>query len=134
MFKKNLIESERTKKIDLIKDYDKSDNVNAFFINGKSAWLDKSTRVGLVNSLNMEKAAGRTESVLWLNGEMYTMNIDDALQMLVVLELYAKECYNITEQHIANVNAIEDLNKIWNYKYNKNYPEKLKFKRESKVV
>ena len=127
MFTKSIIEREKIKKIDLIKDYDKSDSVNSFIINGKSAWLDKSTRVGLVNSLNMEKAAGRTDSSLWLNGEVYNVNIDIALQMLVVLELYAKECYNVTEQHIANVNSMNDLNRIWNYKYNRGYPEKLKF-------
>ena len=127
MFTKSIIEREKIKKIDLIKDYDKSDSVNSFIINGKSAWLDKSTRVGLVNSLNMEKAAGRTDSSLWLNGEVYIVNIDIALQMLVVLELYAKECYNVTEQHIANVNSMNDLNRIWNYKYNRGYPEKLKF-------
>ena len=127
MFTKSIIESEKIKKIDLIKDYDKSDSVNSFIINGKPAWLDKSTRVGLVNSLNMEKAAGRTDSSLWLNGEVYNVNIDIALQMLVVLELYAKECYNVTEQHIANVNSMNDLNRIWNYKYNRGYPEKIKF-------
>ena len=127
MFEKDNLEKEKTKKISQIKIYDKSDNVNAFMINGKSAWLDKATRVGLVNSLNMEKSAGRTDTELWLNGEMFNLNIDVALQMLVVLELYAKECYNVTEQHIANVMKLSDINRIWNYKYNKGYPEKLKF-------
>ena len=127
MFEKDNLEKEKTKKISQIKIYDKSDNVNAFVINGKSAWLDKATRVGLVNSLNMEKSAGRTDTELWLNGEMFKLNIDVALQMLVVLELYAKECYNVTEQHIANVMKLSDVNRIWNYKYNKGYPEKLKF-------
>jgi hypothetical protein len=124
---KDFIIQERAKKISLIKDYDKSDAVNCFYCNGKPAWLDKATRVGLVNSLNMEKAAGRTDTQLWLNGEVVNLKVDDALQMLVVLELYAKDCYSATEQHIANVNKLDNLSKIHNYRYNNGYPEKLKF-------
>ena len=43
------------------------------------------------------------------------------------LELYAKDCYSATEQHIANVNKLDNLSKIHNYRYNNGYPEKLKF-------
>ena len=127
MFSKRMIDKEKNKKIQNIKDYDKSDSVNVFYVNGKSAWLDKATRVGLVNSLNMEKVAGRENTQLWLNGESIDIKVDDALQMMVVLELYAKDCYSVTEQHIANVNGLEDLNRVYNYNYTKGYPEKLKF-------
>ena len=127
MFSKRILDKEKNKKIENIKDYDKSDNVNSFIINGKSAWLDKATRVGLVNSLNMEKAAGREMSVLYLNGEKIDISVDEALQMLVVLELYAKECYVVTEQHIANIRDMDDIGKIHNYRYDLGYPDKLKF-------
>ena len=110
-----------------LKDYDKSDSVNSFIINGKSAWLDKATRVGLINSLNMEKVAGREMSVLYLNGEKIDISVDDALQLLVVLELYAKECYVVTEQHIANVRKMNDIGRIHNYRFDVGYPEKPKF-------
>jgi hypothetical protein len=49
------------------------------------------------------------------------------LQMLAVLELYAMECYNVTAEHIAKVNALEDLNRIYNYNYTKGYPKRLSF-------
>ena len=127
MFSKRILDKEKNKKIENIKDYDKSDSVNSFIINGKSAWLDKATRVGLVNSLNMEKVAGREMSVLYLNGEKIDISVDDALQLLVVLELYAKECYVVTEQHITNVRELKDIGKIHNYRYDVGYPEKLKF-------
>ena len=115
------------RKVALIKDYDKSEGVNSFTLNGNNVWLDKATRVGLVNSLTIEKAAGRTETELWLNGISYTLPIDMVLQMLVVLELYAKECYNMTEQHIANVRKLEDMNRVWNYNYTKGYPQRPQF-------
>lgn len=127
MFNKRMLDKEKNKKIQNIKDYDKSDSVNVFYVNGKSAWLDKATRVGLVNSLNMEKAAGKDKSVLYLNGEKIDIGVDEALQMMVVLELYAKECYVVTEQHISNVRETDDIGKIHNYRYDVGYPDKLKF-------
>lgn len=127
MFDKRMLDKEKNKKIQNIKDYDKSDSVNVFYMNGKSAWLDKATRVGLVNSLNMEKAAGKEKSVLYLNGDKIDIGVDEALQMMVVLELYAKECYVVTEQHISNVRETDDIGKIHNYRYDVGYPDKLKF-------
>lgn len=126
-FEKDVIDKEKVKKVTQIKEYDKSEGVNSFTLNGKSAWLDKATRVGLVNSLTIEKGAGRTDTELWLSGEKYTLKIDDALKMLSVVELYAKECYNVTEQHIVNVMALTDVNRIWNYNYTKGYPERVRF-------
>ena len=124
---KERLEQEKQRKIALVKDYDESEGVNSFILNGQTAWLDKATRVGLINSLQIEKGAGRVESTLWLNGQSYIVNIDMALQMLVVLELYAKDCYNVTEQHIANIEQETDLNRVYNYNYTKGYPKKLKF-------
>lgn len=117
----------KAKKIALAKKYDKSEGVNSFALNDNLVWLDKATRVGLVNSLNIEKAAGRTDTELWLNGQPYKLPIDMVLQMLVVVELYAIECYNVTEQHIANIKALTDINRVWNYRYTKGYPERPRF-------
>ena len=121
------LEVVKSQKIAKIQDYDKSEGVNSFTLNGRLVWLDKDTRVGLVNSLQIEKSAGRVDTELWLNGFMYKLPIDHILQMLVVLELYAKECYNITQQHIANVKNLDDLNRVWNYNYTKGYPKRPSF-------
>lgn len=121
------LEVVKSQKIAKIQDYDKSEGVNSFTLNGRLVWLDKDTRVGLVNSLQIEKSAGRVDTELWLNGFMYKLPIDYVLQMLVVLELYAKECYNMTQQHIANVKNSDDLNRVWNYNYTKGYPKRPSF-------
>lgn len=52
------IEEVRKMKISEIQIFDKSTNVNHFEIEGESMWLDKSTRVGLFNSISIEKNAG----------------------------------------------------------------------------
>lgn len=126
-FLRNQIEAMRVKKVALINDYDKSEGVNSFLINGERMWLDKATRVGLVNSTQIAKAAGAENIVLWHRDKSYSIPCDMMLQMLSVLELYAMECYNVTAKHIATLNTLEDLNRIYNYNYTKGYPKRLEF-------
>jgi hypothetical protein len=58
--------------------YDKSEQVNGFYLAGQHAWLDKATRVGLANSIAIEKAAGKTETTLYLDGVALTIGIEQA--------------------------------------------------------
>lgn len=129
--REELLDKEKIRKLALIKDYDKSQGVNSFILNGESVWLDKATRVGLINSLQIEKAANRDKTTLWINNTPYTMCIDDALKMLTVIELYAVECYNTTERHITAVNELTDANRVYNYDYTRGYPKRLTFNLES---
>ena len=107
--------------------YDTSEAVNSFTLQGKQMWLPKEMRVGLVNSVTIEKNAGKETTVLWFGGEKYELSVDTALQMLSALELYALECYNVTAAHKAAVNALESVEDIVAYDYTQNYPEKLIF-------
>ena len=110
-----------------IEEYDTSVNVNSFKLNGVDVWLSKDTRVGLMNSISIEKAAGKEESVLWLNGICITINCDAAVQMLSSLELYALACYNKTAEHKLAVSQLTDVSKVKAYDYTAGYPDKLSF-------
>ena len=95
--------------------FDKSANVNSFKIQRKSVWLDKSTRVGLFNSISIEKQIGKTDTVLWYDATKYIIPIPDALAMLNKIEMYALNCYNVTQLHIAAVRALQTIEEIENY-------------------
>ena len=110
-----------------IDEYDTSVNVNSFKLNGVDVWLSKDTRVGLMNSISIEKNAGKEKSVLWFNNICVTINCDAAIQMLSALELYALNCYNVTAEHKAKVKSMVDIDSINSYDYTIGYPEKLKF-------
>lgn len=114
-------------KIAEINAYDKSDAVNSFTLAGKQIWLDKDTRVGLVNSIGIEKESGRINTTLWYNAEKYVIPVDTALQMLNRLELYALDCYNVTQSHIAAVKGLSDAGQVEAYNYKTGYPEQLNF-------
>ena len=110
-----------------IDEYDTSVNVNSFKLNSVDVWLSKDTRVGLMNSISIEKAAGKEQSVLWFNNICVTVNCDSAIQMLSALELYALDCYNKTSEHKINVQNLSSIEEVYNYDYTQGYPSKLEF-------
>lgn len=109
----------------LQEEYDNSAEVNSFYLNGKRVWLDKATRVGLVNSLNLEKATGKTDTTLWLGNLSIDIEIDKALTLLTAVEMYAKECYNNTHKHMYDITKLETLDDCLAFDITANYPQKL---------
>ena len=107
--------------------YDSSSDVNMFFIQGLPVWLDKATRAGLKLRFEAEIAMGKTETALWYGNLQFPLPLDTAIQMLYAIEVYASECYDNTQAHLANVNAIDNLEELQNYDYTSGYPEKLNF-------
>lgn len=122
-----LLERAISSKIARINNYDTSDAVNSFMMEGNLMWLDKSTRVGLMNSIGIEKEAGREVTNLWFSGMQFTIPVSLAIGILNSLELYALDCYNVTQQHIAAVKVLHTVEEVEAYDYTVGYPEKLVF-------
>lgn len=78
-----------------------------------------------MNSISIEKAVGKEQSVLWFNSICVTINCDSAIQMLSALELYALDCYNKTAEHKVNVQNLSSIEEVHNYDYTQGYPSKL---------
>jgi hypothetical protein len=121
----NVLDKMKELKEDEINEYDKSSNINSFTYHGVDMWLDKATRNGLIMRLNAEKAVGKAETTLWFDMMNFTLSIDDALQLLTLLEVYASACYDNTARHIAAVKALNDVEDVFNYDYTVGYPQKI---------
>lgn len=121
------IEEYKNEKIDEIKHFDESSLVNEFYIQGIPVWLDKTTRVGLKLRFESEIAMGKSETSLWYNGIQFPLSLENAMQMLLAIEIYASACYDNTHYHMAQVNVLEKVEDIKNYDYTVGYPEKLQF-------
>lgn len=113
--------------------YDKGEEVNTFNLGEQKYWLDKETRVGLINSITIQKDSGAKVTTLWLKGEPYKVSVDYALEFLRGLELYAVDCYNVTQAHIAEIKAISGREGLFEYDVTKGYPEVLSFNMEEVV-
>lgn len=106
--------------------YDSSSAVNAFELNGMQVWLDKATRVGLMNSTTIAKNMGQEKTTLWLGSYQLEVDCDKAIQLLSALEMYALECFNVTAAHKKAVNELDNIEAVLTYDYKSGYPEKLK--------
>lgn len=108
-----------------ITDYDTSSSVNGFVLNGLLVWLDKATRVGLMNSTTIAKAAGKETTTLWLGGLKLVVDCDKAIQLLSALEMYALECFNVTASHKAAVCKLKSIEEVEAYDFKTGYPKML---------
>jgi hypothetical protein len=76
---------------------------------------------------NSELAMKKENTTLWYNGISFTLPLDTAIQMLYALEVYASECYDNTQAHLANVAKLDTLDAVLEYDYTAGYPDKLHF-------
>ena len=109
-----------------IEKHDTSPSVNGFMLNGQRVWLNKDTRVGLMNSTSIAKAMGKKTTTLWFGGMQIEVNCDKAIQLLSALEMYALECFNVTAAHKKAVAELNTVEEVLGYDYTKGYPEQLK--------
>ena len=118
----------KVEKIAEITAYDTSDKVNGFMLNGLLVWLDKATRVGLMNSTTIAKAAGQQNTTLWLGDVKLEVDCDKAIQLLSALEMYALECFNVTAAHKKAVEDMESVEEVEAFDVTAGYPQQLVMK------
>ena len=119
------LEEAKAEKIAEIAAYDTSSSVNGFMLNGLLVWLDKATRVGLMNSTTIAKAAGQETTTLWLGCAKLVVDCDKAIQLLSALEMYALECFNVTASHKQAVSELMSIEDVEVYDYKAGYPKML---------
>ena len=108
-----------------IEKHDTSPSVNGFMLNGQRVWLNKDTRVGLMNSTSIAKAMGKKTTTLWFGGMQIEVNCDKAIGLLSALEMYALECFNVTAAHKKAVAEMSTVEEVLAYDYTAGYPEVL---------
>ena len=114
-------------RISQIEDYDKSDNVNSFYLGDIQMWLTVAERQQLATQISANEAIGRDSMSKWFGGKEFSFPISAWKQMLVAVEVYAGDALNVTEGHKSEVIAIENADEVIAYDITKGYPEKLVF-------
>ena len=122
----SVLSAAKTSMLAEITSYDASSSVNSFLLNGMEVWLDKATRVGLMNSTTIAKNMGQEKTALWLGSYQLEVDCDKAIQLLSALEMYALECFNVTAAHKKAVSELDNIEAVLTYDYKSGYPEKLK--------
>ena len=122
-----LLEQAKNEKLMQIENYDASENVERFYINGTPMWLGHEVRQQIKTSVEAYVAMGAEEVTKIFNGVEFTFGCQQWLQMLAELEVYAADALNTTEHHKINVNSMDNVQDVIDYDYTTGYPRNLVF-------
>ena len=119
--------AEDLKKIKLqeIINYDKSEDVNKFFINNFSLWLSREERIVIKDRFQREKDAGKEKTRLLYKGLVLELTPDMGIHLINMVSAYADQCFDITEAHKSALNDLTTKEEIQSYDYTVGYPEKI---------
>ena len=118
-----LLAAAKREVLSAISTYDASDSVNTLVVNGQRGWLDKATRVGLMNGVGVAKACGMERMSLWIDGREYVMDVALLEELLVKVEVYAMGCYNVTAGHRRAVDGLTTVEAVLGYDFKAGYPQ-----------
>ena len=118
-----LLAAAKREVLSAISTYDASDSVNTLVVNGQRGWLDKATRVGLMNGVVVAKACGMERMSLWIDGREYVMDVARLEELLVKVEVYAMGCYNVTAGHRRAVACLTTVESVLGYDFKAGYPQ-----------
>jgi hypothetical protein len=114
-----------SEKISDIQDYDTSDAVNRFLVNGSQFWIDKEMRAVYGNSVTAAKKLGESSLDIDLNGMIITLPVDSADMMLASIQRYADRAAIVTARHKAAIEALESVEEVDAYDFITGYPERV---------
>lgn len=126
-----LLEMAKQDKIAELERYDASDAVNGFdvTISGStmSLWIDRETRADYRSSIEAAELLGRTEVKPVFGGHEITLSVQEAKMYLAQVQLYANQCFGVTQQHMMAIESLESVKDVEDYDFTEGYPERLSF-------
>jgi len=125
VIEENTLEQAIALKVEEIKAYDNSNNVNSFLLNGVAVWINREDRIGTRRAIELDIEAGNEVSEIWLQGMRLQVNNQLALKLLDKVEHYAFTAYNITQRHIHNIKQKTSIEEVNKYDYTQGYPKTL---------
>lgn len=121
------IDDIRSKKLADLVNYDTSNAVNQFIINGIGAWFTPTERAQYGSSISAAETMGVESLTFYIGDIALTVPTMLAKQMLAAVQLYADSCFIVTKQHEAQIKSLGAIDEIENYNFETGYPEKLVF-------
>ncbi len=129
------LEEAKAEMIQKIVEYDSSDNVNAFIINDSvKAWFTADERANYRNSIDSAETLGVEELTFFAGNMLITVPTANAKIMLSTVQLYADQCYIVTQLHKDTVNKLDTIEAVDSFDYTSGYPEMPSFVIENIVT
>ena len=112
-------------KINDIRYYDSSDEINSFTVGSLKMWLDKQERCILYAALLAHEQLGKETMTKIYHGHTFTYSLAQWRQLLGLIEIYATDCLNRTETHVEAVKRLTNREEVQAYNYKTGYPDPL---------
>ena len=126
-----LLERAKSNKINALEAFDTSIGVNGFTVNVEGqaldVWFTPEQRADYKNSIDAAELLGRDVVRPVINGMEIVLPINVAKTALAQIQLYANQCYGVTEKHKTAINSLETVEEVEAYDFERFYPEKLVF-------
>lgn len=107
--------------------FDSSTEVNSFYINKNSFWIDSETRTKYRTAIESAELLGETNIEIPLAELIFTLDISQAKIMLAKIERYAYKSAIVTLRHRDQISVLSTIEDVLNYDYKQGYPEKESF-------
>ena len=120
-----LLQAAIVQKINDIRYYDSSDEINSFTVGSLKMWLDKQERCILYAALLAHEQLGKETMTKIYHGHTFTYPLAQWRQLLGLIEIYATDCLNCTETHIEAVKRLTNREEVLAYNYKTGYPDPL---------
>ena len=111
-----------------IDEYSKSAKVKNYFINGVAGWEDSDARTSISKAASNKASMGRTSYTLYHGGVGFTSSPSEVVMLLAKVEVYASDCYDVTEQTKHIVETLLNIQEVEQFDFTKSYPEVLSLK------
>ena len=121
------LDAAKRDKLAEISEYNTSENVDGFLLNGTRHWLTLEERKSAKLSTDAHITLGHETTEQYLSGVPYTLPCQTLILMLAQLEVYALECLNNALRQKAEVEALTTVEEVEAYDITQGYPEMLSF-------
>ena len=125
------LEQAKSAKLAELEAYDQSDAVNGFDVTiagqTMSLWIDRETRADYKSSIEAAELLGLEEVHPVFNGVEVTLSVQMAKMALAQVQLYANQCFGVTERHRAAIQQLATVADVEAYDFTTGYPDKLPF-------
>lgn len=122
------LDDAKVEMIEKIDDYDSSNNVNGFTVNGEiEGWFSPEERSNYKSSIDAAKLLGIETLSFFIGDNLLTLPTLMAEQMLAQIQLYADQCYIVTKEHKLAVENLSTIEEVDAFPYTVGYPQKLDF-------
>jgi hypothetical protein len=71
----------------------------------------------------MAESANTKTTTLWFNNKSIELEVDKAIILLTTVEKYAKQCYDNTQKHYAEIKKLDSIKACLEYDITSDYPD-----------